>query len=88
MNGDCDEKDGKIREIEKEKTLLEYCEILLRSLSSGYCLLLISIYLVIIVNNFTQNSNTHYFDVEVSLLIILMCLVMKSYRMIKYCFSD
>ena len=42
MNGDCDEKDGKIREIEKEKTLLEYCEILLRSLSSGYCLLLIS----------------------------------------------
>ena len=87
MNGDCDEKDGKIREIEKEKTLLEYYEILLRSLSSGYCLLLISIYLVIVVNNFTQNSNTHYFDVEVSLLIILMCLVIKSYQMIKYCFS-
>jgi len=72
MNGDCDEKDGKIREIEKEKTLLEYCEILLRSLSSGYCLLLISIYLVIIVNNFTQNSNTHYFDVEPTALFLYL----------------
>ena len=78
MNGDCDEKDGKIREIEKEKTLLEYCEILLRSLSSGYCLLLISIYLVIIVNNFTQNSNTHYFDIEVS----------ESYYYFQSAFSD
>ena len=58
---------------QSDSHLHEYLDILYRTLSSGYCMLVISVYLVIVLNNFTKNRTQSYPDMEpTSLFLFLM----------------
>ena len=51
----------------------DYFEVLYRTLSSGYCMLVITVYLVIVLNNFTKHQRNSYSDMEpTSLFLYLM----------------
>ena len=67
MEGDnkSDEENGS-QEVNISKPKSDYFETLCKTLSSGYCILIISIYLVIVVNNFTENKGDHSPHIEVS----------------------
>ena len=68
MEGDnkSDEENGGSQEVNISKPKSDYFETLCKTLSSGYCILIISIYLVIVVNNFTENKGDHSPHIEVS----------------------
>ena len=67
MEGDnkSDEENGGSQEVNISKPKSDYFETLCKTLSSGYCILIISIYLVIVVNNFTENKGDHSPHIEV-----------------------
>ena len=64
-------KDTKPSEAEVRQS--DYFDVLYRTLSSGYCMLVITVYLVIVLNNFTKHRGKSYPDMEpTSLFLYLM----------------
>ena len=50
----------------------DFFEVLYRTLSSAYCMLVIAVYLVIVLNNFTKNRSKSYPEMEPTVLFLYL----------------